>query len=167
MVQTVDDRTFRDHGIKGFKGIVDGLNLSDRQDLSLFALCVKMKKRLTDVTVPLTVIVDEGKRKRNSSFGRWLFRDRKQYDGRYAASSEEPLLQIADLLAFCINRMTHLSLKENRTATDLDFIGLVNDMRIRGDDLSQIILPRNFTIEEIDRFHEFDRAQKRIGRDGK
>jgi hypothetical protein len=33
-----------------------------------------------------------------------------------------------------------------------------------GDDLSQIILPRDFTIEEIDRFHEFDRASKRIGR---
>jgi hypothetical protein len=28
-------------------------------------------------------------------------------DRRYAASSDEPLLQIADLLAFCIERLTY------------------------------------------------------------
>ena len=53
--------------------------------------------RLTDVAAPLTLIVDEGKKKSNSSFGQWLFRDRKRYNGRYAASCQEPLLQIADL----------------------------------------------------------------------
>jgi hypothetical protein len=160
MVQTIDDRTFRDHEIAGFKGKLDGLDLSDRQDLSLFLLCVKIKMQLTDVAAPLTVIVDEGKKKSNTAFGRFLFRDRKQYDGRYATSSQEPLLQIADLLAFCINRLTHLSLKEKRTATDLQFMGLVNHMRIRSADLSQIVVWRDFTVEEIDRFHRFYRSRK-------
>jgi hypothetical protein len=160
MVQTIDDRTLRDHGIEGFKGVLDGLDLSDRQDLSLFLLCVKIKMRLTNVATPLTVIVDEGRKKSNTAFGRFLFRDRKQYEGRYAASSQEPLLQIADLLAFCINRMTHLSLKEKRTATDLEFMGLVNDMQIRSADLSQFVVPRDFTVEEIDRLHKFYRSQK-------
>jgi hypothetical protein len=158
IVQTVDDRTFRDHGIEGFKGVVDGLDLADRQDLSLMLLCVKIKRQLTDLAAPLTVIVDEGKRKKNAPFGRAIFRDRADYQGRYAASSDEPLLQIADLLAFCINRMTHLSLKATRTETDLEFIDLVSHMRIRSADLSQMIVPRDFTIEEIDRFHKLHRA---------
>lgn len=160
MVQTIDDRTFRDHGIEGFEGVLDGLDLSDRQDLSLFFLCVRVKMELTDESAPLTVIVDEGKRKANTPFGRSLFRDRKQYEGRYAASNQEPLLQVADLLAFCINRMTHLSLKEKRTATDLEFMGVVNDMQIRSADLSRFIVPRDFSVEEIDRFHKFYRSQK-------
>jgi hypothetical protein len=158
-VQTIDDRTFRDRGIQGFKGVLDGLDLSDRQDLSLLLLCLRIRMRLTDVAAPLTVIVDEGKKKGNTSFGIFLFRDRKQYRGWYAASSQEPLLQIADLLAFCINRMTHLSLKDTRTDTDLEFMGLVNDMQIRSADLSQIVVPRDFTVEEIDRFHEMYRSQ--------
>jgi hypothetical protein len=159
IVQTVDDRTFRDHGIEGFRGVVDGLDLADRQDLSLMLLCVKIKRELTDLTAPLTVIVDEGKRKKNTPFGRAIFRDRPNYNGRYAASNDEPLLQIADLLAFCINRMTHLSLKATRTETDLEFLDLVNHMQIRSADLSPMIVPRDFTAEEIDRFHKLHRTK--------
>jgi hypothetical protein len=159
IVQTVDDRTLRGHGIEGFKGVADGLDLSDRQDLSLLMLCLKIKKRLADGSLPLTVIVDEGKKKRGAAFGRRIFRDRQQYQGWYAASGEEPLLQIADLLAFCINRMTHLSLKDGRTDTDLEFIGLVNDMQIRSADLSPMIVPNDFTVEEIDRFHKLYRSE--------
>jgi hypothetical protein len=159
MVQTVDDRTFRDHGIEGFKGVFDGLDLGDRQDLSLLLLCLKIKKRLTDLVIPLTVIVDEGKRKRNAAFGRIIFRNRQHYQGWYDSSSQEPLLQIADLLAFCINRMTHLSLKDTRTDTDLEFIGLVNDMQIRSADLSPIAVSHDFTAEEIDRFHRLYRSE--------
>lgn len=157
-VQTVDDRTFRDHGIEGFEGVLDGLDLSNRQDLSLLLLCVKIKQRLTDLSVPLTAIVDEGRRKKNTTFGKVIFRDRPHYQGWYANSCQEPLLQIADLLAFCINRMTHLSLKNLRTDTDVEFIGLVNDMQIRSADLSPIVMPHNFTAEEIDRFHELHRS---------
>jgi hypothetical protein len=46
-----------------------------------------------------------------------------------------------------------------RTDTDLEFMGLVNDMKIRSADLSQIVVPRDFTVEEIDRFHEMHRSQ--------
>jgi hypothetical protein len=159
IVQTVDDRTFRDHGIEGFRGVLDGLDLADRQDLSLMMLCVKIKRQLTDLAAPLTVIVDEGKRKKNTPFGRAIFRDRPHYQGRYAASSDEPLLQIADLLAFCINRMTHLSLKTTRTETDLEFIDLVHHMQIRSGELSPMIVPRDFTVEEIDRFHKLHRTE--------
>lgn len=158
IVQTVDERTFRDHWIEGFKGVWDGLDLADRQDLSLMLLCVKIQQRMSDLSTPLTVIVDEGKRKRDTPFGNVIFRNRPHYQGWYAASSQEPLLQIADLLAFCINRMTHLSMKATRSETDLEFIGLVNEMRIRSPDLSPILVPNDFTIEEIDRFHEMHRA---------
>jgi hypothetical protein len=161
MLQTIDDRTFRDHGIKEFRGIIDGLNLSDRHDMSLLMLCIKIKKKMNHSASPLTLIVDEGKKKSNRKFGQTLFRDWKgQYRGYYASSSEEPLLQIADLLAFCTNRITHLSTKEKRTETDEEFIRIVSGMRIRSEDISPMVLPRDFTVEDIDRFHAMDRLSK-------
>src|SRR5258707_717320 len=102
---------------------------------------------------------DEGKKKSNRRFERWLFRDRKRYSGYYAASIQEPLLQIADMMAFCINRVTHLSLKEHRTASDEEFLSMVTSMRIRSEDLSNIVLARDFTVEEIDMFHTMDRLR--------
>jgi hypothetical protein len=54
--------------------------------------------------------------------------------------------------------MTHLSMKATRTETDLEFTGLVNDMRIRSADLSPVLVPKDFTTEEIDRFHEMHRS---------
>jgi hypothetical protein len=153
LVQTVDDRTLIEHGIEGLKGVVDGLDLADRNDLSLLLLCMKIKTQLPDVDVPLTIIVDEGKRKSGAIFGSWIFRKWRRYEGRYAASSGEPLLQIADMLAFCINRMTYLSLKEGRSSTDLGFISVFNDMGIKSKDLTRVALPREFTVGQFDEFH--------------
>jgi hypothetical protein len=60
----------------------------------------------------------------------------------------------------CINSMTHLSLKDARTDTDHEFIGLVNDMQIRSANLSPIAVSHDFSVEEIDRFHELYRKNR-------
>jgi hypothetical protein len=158
IVQTVDDRTIGD--VRGLLNQlppkIDGLNLKKREELSLFLLCLKIKakyKRIADV--PLTMIVDEGRRKRGTSFGDRMFADwPTTYTGYYASSANEGLLQIADLLAFCINRATHLAMKEDRTETDHNFLHMVSTMRIRSDDIAPILLPSDFSVNELDRFHE-------------
>jgi hypothetical protein len=55
--------------------------------------------------------------------------------------------------------MAHLSLKDARTDTDREFIAVVNDMQIRSADLSPIAVSHDFTVEEIDRFHELYRSE--------
>lgn len=59
IVQTIDDRTLRDHKIEKLKEKIDGLDLSDRQDASLLFLCLKIKKKMNDGPRPLTLIIDE------------------------------------------------------------------------------------------------------------
>jgi hypothetical protein len=160
-VQTLDDRTLRDHGIAAFKGKIDGLDLSDRHDLSLFFLCIKLKRELLKIDEGLTLIVDEGKYKAGRSFGEAIFRAwPRKYNGYYSSSALEPLLQIADLLAFCINRSTHLAMKDNRTETDLGFLDMVWKMKIRSKDLAPIVLPRDFSVRNFDRFHYLESVRK-------
>jgi hypothetical protein len=160
-VQTVDNRTLRDHGIAAFKGKIDGLNLSDKRDLSLVLLCMKLKRELLEIDESLTLIVDEGKYKAGRSFGETIFRTwPRNYNGYYSSSASEPLLQVADLLAFCINRSTHLAMKDNRTETDLAFLDMVGRMKIRSKDLAPVVLTRDFSVEDFDRFHKLDRQNK-------
>ena len=88
------------------------------------------------------------------------------HDGRAAVGCptygaiQETLFQIADLLAFCINRNTHLAMKENRAETDTQFMRIVGSMRIRSDDISYTLRPVSFTPEDFDKFHATDRFLK-------
>jgi hypothetical protein len=165
-VQTLDNRTLRDHGIVEFKGKIDGLDLSDRRDLSLIFLCMKLKRELMKIDENLTVIVDEGKYKAGRRFGEAIFRAWPQkYNGYYSSSALEPLLQIADLLAFCLNRSTHLAMKDQRTETDLAFLDMVGRMKIRSKDLAPVFLTRDFSVRDFDRFHELDRRNKGLQSD--
>lgn len=69
IIQTIDDRTLRDHDIKDYKGVVDGLDLSDRHDLSLLWLCIKIKLKFNKEPTPLALIVDEGRKKAERNLG--------------------------------------------------------------------------------------------------
>ncbi len=69
IIQTIDDRTLRDHGIKGYKGVVDGLDLSNRHDLSLMWLCIKIKLKFNKEPTPLALIVDEGQKRAERNLG--------------------------------------------------------------------------------------------------
>jgi len=162
-VQTVDDRTLGDHGLSSIVGKVDGLDLSDRSDLSLLLLLIKIKNRYPiRQHGQLTVIVDNGSSgKPGATVGARIFAERAEfYKGSFESSVDEPLLQIADFMAFSINRATHLCLKANRSATDYAFLDLLRSMEINSPDLEMQELDAHFTIADFDEGHRIDRVRK-------
>jgi hypothetical protein len=159
-VQTVDDRTLADHAIQ-LKGKVEGIDLSERADLSLFLLLLKIKLEYKSKPEPITLLIDEGKRKPGTMIGNRIFYDwPEKVEGRYVSSGCEPLLQLADFLAYCINRSTYLATKRKRSASDNWFLNLVGGMEINSRDVSAVALPDDFTVEDFDRFHDLDRKGK-------
>ena len=169
LVQTVDKRTVKDcenaakrHGFEPLtRRKIDGLDLSKHDDFALFLLSMRIRLDYAKSNIPLTVILDDGRGKPGRPFGDAFFRDRSSsYLGFYASSKDEPLLQIADLLAFCINRSTHLALKDRRTEIDTWFLELLGKMRINSINLVPNLVPRDFTVDDFDQMHRFDREIK-------
>lgn len=161
IVQTIDDRTLKDHGVERIRVEVDGLNLENPEDLSLLWVFLKIKndRKLSDE--PLCLIVDEGKKKAGSAISEKIFRNwPNRVSGLYASSKKEPLLQLADFLAFCINRCTHLSMKKNRTDIDNWFLELVGSMDINSDDIEKSKVSNDFTVKDFDAWHRKDRTEK-------
>ena len=160
-LQTIDVRTLRDHGIGKFEGKIDGLDLSKPADLSLLWLLLKIKSAFKASPEEICLLLDEGRKKPGAPFGNAIFKDwPARFNGRYAASSAEPLLQIADFVAFCINRSTHLAFKEKRTEIDYWFLGAVGSMDIACDDLILQGNARDFTPIDFDEIHRQDRVRK-------
>jgi hypothetical protein len=163
MVQTIDDRTFVDHGMPPMAGTVGGFDLSDRSDQSLLLLLCRIKWKYKSPPTDLTLLVDEGRRRPGAPLADALFRGwPASYRGLYASSLAEPLLQIADFLAFCINRSTHLQMKTRRTSIDTWFLKLIERMDILSDDLNRVSLPSDFSVADIDAMHLIDRRTKNL-----
>lgn len=159
-IQTVDNRTLADHDVK-FAGLVDGIELSERDGQALFFLLVKVKKSTPPHPEGLVMRIDAGRSKPGKPFANTLFRDWGElYDGQFAASDTEPLIQIADFLAFSINRSTHLQIKRRRTPTDLWFLDLVGSMDIKCDDLMRVRASPDFSVKDMDDLHSRDREKK-------
>lgn len=162
-LQTVDDRTLHDVGILQIDTRIDELDLTNREDLSLVMLICKIKRACKELKEPINLFIDEGRKKPGIPFGKALFYNwPASYVGTYQSSSEEPLLQIADFLAFCVNRNTHLQHKSERTDIDNWFINLVSAMGIDCSDLSLANLPAGFDTNHVDLLHQVDRIKKGI-----
>lgn len=165
VIQTIDDRTLSESLRGQLKGKVDGLNLSKPADLSLVMLCYKIQCEYVSPGEPLHVLVDQGVGRQGSSFGKRLFKDWPgPFEGHFVSSKEEPLVQIADFVAYCINRSTVLALKEHRSETDNWFLKLVGTMGLNSPDIQLHTLPVNFGIAEFDEIHRLDRVAKGIER---
>ncbi len=161
LLQTIDEQIFIDHPQMYAIPRLDGLNPLNRSDLSLLWLCLKIRIALKPSKPPLRLLVDQGNCSPGTSFGGQIFCDwGDQFSGQYSASSKEPLIQIADFLAFTINRSTHLQMKKVRTETDNWFLDLVGKMDINCDDLMQTSLPEDFTVSDFDALHKHDRINK-------
>jgi hypothetical protein len=163
MIQTVDKRTVRD--LKGLNGVLvfEGLSPNDFSHIALCLLCLRIRMRFKGSDEPLTLLLDEGIKKAGQPFGNQLFKNwPSPFVGRFASSKSDELLQLADFLAFCINRNTHLALKHSRTELDLWFLQLVAKMRINSTDLSPFIATPNFSANELDEFHRLNRALRGI-----
>jgi hypothetical protein len=163
-IQTVDNRTFNDHGFDpGAYGVVDSLDLAKREDQSLFFLLVKLKKAYLDSAQTIHLYVDEGRRKSGTPFPKSVFHNwPAHYEGGYYSSKDEPLLQIADFLAFAVNRSTHLALKAELSDTDIWFLNLVASMSIDCKDLQASESNTTSLIEDFERLHGEDRRRKGI-----
>jgi len=163
-IQTLDNRTLRDHGIEKFKGKINQFNLEKPSDLSLFWLLIKIKKFYLSTSEDLNIFIDEGLGKPNSSVGNEIFHDYpNKYKGEFQSSHKEPLLQLADFLAFIVNRSTHLYMKKNRTEIDEWFLQLFVSMDINSEDLLKTNVTgelSNFTVSHFDEIHENDRSRK-------
>jgi hypothetical protein len=163
-VQTVDDRTIQDHPQLSCFGKVDGFDMARRDDLSLLMLLMKIRREIMESFERCTVLLDEGRGKPAESFGAAIFSTWPAGSvGRYASSSAEPLLQICDFMAFCINRSTHLATKDQRSEVDQGFLEMMASMPINSPDLSRVTLSRDFTVADVDRIHEADRTSKDLG----
>ncbi|WP_130472631.1 DUF3800 domain-containing protein [Candidatus Magnetaquicoccus inordinatus] len=160
-VQTIDDRTLKDHNINIIDYNIGGLSLSRREDLSLAFLLYKISKKYITVNCDLSIVVDEGMLVNREAIVKNFFRDWvRKVSFKCMSSHDEHLIQIADFLAFCINRSTYLSIKENRSEIDNWFLDLVAKMKINSDDLLNIVLPQNFTKAEFDDIHAKDIERK-------
>jgi len=163
VIQTIDNHTVSEHGIEFVSGKIDGLDLSTKEGQSLVFLLIKIQEKLKINSTPLKIYMDEGNKKPGASFATNLFEDWcSEYEGIYASSEKEPLLQIADFLAFSINRVTHLSLKKNRTDIDLWFINLIGNMEINCSDISRTKLNIDFDAKDFDKLHEKHRELKHL-----
>jgi len=160
IIQTVDDRTFSDHKLE-IKGKIDGLNLSNYADVSLQMLLVKIKRQHIHKPEDITIIIDEGKGKPGKKFPVNVFHDWPcKYDAYFDSSCHDPLLQLADFIAYCVNRSTHLQMKKKKTKTDLWFLNLVGTMNLNSKDITNAKLSTNFSAQDIDRLHKDDRLLK-------
>jgi hypothetical protein len=161
-VQTVDNYTIRDWPQLLRFGGIDGLNPKEsRADLSLLLLCLQIRIAYTATRPPIRLYVDQGKPGRNAPFGDQLFRAwGDSYSGQFESSTAEPLLQVADFVAFCINRATYLGTKAQRSNVDTDFLRMVEFMQINCDRLVRWKTKADFTVADFDEAFRNDRSEK-------
>ncbi|AYM08933.1 hypothetical protein [Agrobacterium tumefaciens] len=159
-VQTVDDRTFADHNFDP-DFVADGIDLSERDGRALFLLLLKVKDAAPPPPEPLVVRVDAGRQRAGTVFAPTVFREWGSfYDGSYQDSHVDPLLQMADFLAFCVNRCTHLATKQTIKELDIEFLHMIAQMRIQSEDIKQFESTMGSIREDFDRFHFEDRVGK-------
>jgi hypothetical protein len=163
-IQTIDDRTLIKDRFTEF-GVVDGIDLTSREGKALMFILLKIRHELFPPTEKIVIRIDEGHQKSNTLCGSKIFsawHDADAFDGRYASSAEEPLIQIADFLAYSINRSTYLSLKSKRTDADTWFLNMIGHMHINSPDARRETVPVNFSKDDLDAFHAADRKEKGI-----
>ena len=108
------------------------------------------------------MLVDEGFDAAGAPIGEAVFREwGPRFQGRYASSKDEPLLQIADFLAFMLNRSQYL-MSSGKKLTEVDhwFLGVWSDMAIDCADVSVTDLRLDSAVEDLDAGHDADRRRK-------
>jgi hypothetical protein len=161
MIQTIDERTLMDHGIQKIVGKLGKINLEEDSHLSLFFLMLKIKKQLKEHSEKLTILIDEGIGNTGQNFGVNVFYDWSESPNvRFEASKTEPLLQIADFIAYSINRCTHLMMKPEKSETDLWFLELIGNMGLNSEDVIVAQMSSNFQTKDFDEIHRLYMCDK-------
>jgi hypothetical protein len=165
-VQTVDNYTIGDWPqLLELDGMGELNPRESRADLSLLLLCLKIRIAYKAARPPIRLYVDQGKHRPNTPFGAQLFRSwGDAYSGKFESSTAEPLLQVADFVAFCINRATYLETKAQRSSVDTNFLRMVEFMQIDCDHLKRWKTKAGFTVADLDEALRQDRRQKGLER---
>lgn len=159
LIQTVDDRTFADHGIE-LGTDLHGLNPSKREDQSLFLLLLRLRMKFKEEKT-ITLILDEGRSEPGSSFGSKFFPEwGTNFKGYFESSAKEPLLQLADFVAYVINKSTNLATKVNRTNHENQLIDIIGHLKLNSTDVRTAELPITFGHQQFDAIHAADRQSK-------
>ena len=161
LLQTIDERTMRDHPQLVSFPSIEGLNPQERSELSLILLLLKIRIELANTMPQIEMYVDGGLKKVGNPIGKQIFSGwQNSATGHFTDSAKQPLLQIADFLAFTINRITHLSLKSERSILDFRFLQAVSKMQLNCEDLTIFEAKRDFTRADFDEAHLSDRRLK-------
>lgn len=161
LLQTIDDRTLADHPQLANIPSIEGLDPTNRSELSLILLLIKLRIATKALMPPINLYVDGGIKSVGEVIGKDIFKGWNAHaSGRFSDSKAEPLLQIADFIAFVINRCTYLFLKNSRTKLDNRFLSSAGRMGINSADLVFEPFDERFGRSEFDLVHAKDRAGK-------
>lgn len=108
--------------IEGKNIKIDNFRLSDTGDFALFFLLFRIKKYLveTKVSLPVEIIIDEGRQKKNTTQKCDLLKGYLYNDVlSYRSSSSDHLLQLIDYAAFFMNKVRWIQTNDKKT--DLDY----------------------------------------------
>lgn len=125
---TMSSEDYKSSKIQRPKGkhMIDSFNMSRHEDFSLcylFLRCHYFLKKNRNNSLPVEVIIDAGRQKDGSTQIMDAFKsnfiDRTI---KYIASEKEPMLQLADYAAFCLNKGYWLQNKGVRTNFDIEWL---------------------------------------------
>lgn len=145
------------------------LYFEDKDDLALYFLQLRLKEWLEEnkatYSTPIDIIIDEGRQKagscRDSILSSKIVTKNKI---RYRRSSDEPLLQVADFIAFCHNRTQWILGKEERNKSDILFMDIFREASFNIINLPKIRINEinDFTRDDFDYFHFQDKTEKNL-----
>ena len=112
--------------ITGNPSKIDNFDLKKTSDFALFFLLFRIKQYLREnghVPLPVDIIIDEGRQKKNTFQTCTLLKD-FLFDQKltYKSSKDEPLLQLIDFVAFSINKVRWILTNELKKDIDIEFL---------------------------------------------
>jgi hypothetical protein len=112
--------------IKGNPSKIDNFDLKKTSDFALFFLLFRIKQHLKEnnhIPLPIDIIIDEGRQKKNTFQKCELLKD-FLFDQKltYKSSKDEPLLQLIDFVAFSINKVRWILTNELKKDIDIEFL---------------------------------------------
>ena len=159
IIQTIDHHTLSDHELK-FSGKLSFFDLSKKDHLSLFWILMKIKSDFSSKPEDLEIIIDEGIRKAGTKLPDAFFNNYGASVSCSFSESTDPLLQIADFIAYSINKSTNIVIKSKKSEIDMLFLDMFSAARFNSKDLLVKNLPREFTVDDIDSVIKEDKINK-------
>lgn len=109
---------------------IDNFKLNNASDFALFNLLLRIKNYFTNNShlIPIEIIIDEGRQKKNTTQNIELYGDiLLNKTLLYKSSKEEPLLQLVDFVAYCLNRHKWILQNNSKKPIDIEFLEICSN----------------------------------------